>query len=303
MSESKSTQLTVAKKRRSASQWAVALRRLRRNKAGIVGLAIVLAYLFLAMFGGVFAAYPPGSFQPLYDLENNLPPSWKHPFGTTLGGQDVFSEALHSTRNDMYVASVATGISVLIGVSVGALAGYFGKGIDAVLLGVTQIFYVFPILVLILLFSRIFVLLVVAGFGLTMIAIILGLFGWPTIAYIVRGEVLKIREMEFITASRSLGASSRRILFRHIVPNVLPPIIVISSLLIATNILLEVAVSFLGFGDPNASTWGQLLEYGRQNIPTWWVTIFSGLMVVFIVLGFNLLGDGISDALNPRLRE
>jgi len=260
--------------------------------------------MFLAAFGGLLAPYPPGSFQPLYDLENNMPPSWKHPFGTTLGGLDVFSEALHSARNDVYVAIMATAISVIIGVAVGALSGYLGRSVDSVLLGVTQMFYVFPVLVLILLFSRIFVLLVVQGFGLTMIALILGLFGWPTIAYVVRGEVLKLKESEFITAAKALGASSFRILTRHLIPNVLPPIIVIASLLVASNILTEVAVSFLGFGDPNASTWGLLLELGRQTVSSaWWVTIFSGLMVLFIVLGFNLLGDGVSDALNPRLRE
>jgi ABC-type dipeptide/oligopeptide/nickel transport system permease subunit len=291
-------------KRRSAGQWSVAWRRFKRNKAGLTGLGIVLFYMFLAAFGGLLAPYPAASFQPLYDFENNMPPSWKHPFGTTLGGLDVFSESLHSARNDVYVAILATTISVLIGVTVGAFSGYLGRGADAILLGITQMFYVFPILVLILLFSRIFVLLVVEGFGLTMIALILGLFGWPAIAYIVRGEVLKLKESEFITAAKALGASSSRILLKHLIPNVLPPIIVVASLLVAGNILVEVAVSFLGFGDPNTPTWGLLLELGKQTVSSaWWVTIFSGLMVLFIVLGFNLLGDGVSDALNPRLKE
>lgn len=168
----------------------------------------------------------------------------------------------------------------------------------------TQAFLVIPILVLILLFARIGQLLVAQGLGLTLITIILGVFGWPLIAYIVRGEILRIRELEFIQAERALGASNTRILFRHVLPNVLSPLIVYSSLLIAGNILTEVVVSFLGFGDPNTSTWGLLLQEGFDKLrTTWWVSVFPGLAVVFCVLGFNLLGDGLSDALNPRLRE
>ena len=153
-------------------------------------------------------------------------------------------------------------------------------------------------------FARIFILQVAAGFGLTLIVLILGFFGWPSISFIARGEIFRIRELEYIQASKALGASQMRILFRHIVPNILSSIIVVSSLLVAANILTEVVISFLGFSDPSASTWGLILEEGLQYVrSSWWVSFFPGIAVVFCVLGFNLLGDGLSDALNPRLRE
>jgi len=198
----------------------------------------------------------------------------------------------------------ATAISLAIGLVVGSVAGYVRGASGALLLGVTQVFLTLPVLVIIILFARVFVLEVAAGFGLVLITLILGIFGWPTIALVARGEILRIRELEFVQAARALGASNNRILFRHIVPNMLSPIIVISSLLIAGNILTEVVISFLGFGDPNTSTWGLLLQEGFDKIrASWWIDLFPGLAVVFCVLGFNMLGDGLSDALNPRLRE
>ncbi|MCS4539754.1 MAG: ABC transporter permease [Thaumarchaeota archaeon] len=293
-------------KRRSAGQWAVAWRRFKRNKVGVAGLAMVLFYIFTGVYGLFFAPYPVRSFQCLYEGCTALPPfvDLAHPFGTEQSGIDIFSEILHGTINDLYVGVVATLISVGIGVLIGGLAGYRSGVSSSFLLGVTQAFLVIPILVLILLFARIGQLLVAQGLGLTLITIILGVFGWPLIAYIVRGEILRIRELEFIQAERALGASNTRILFRHVLPNVLSPLIVYSSLLIAGNILTEVVVSFLGFGDPNTSTWGLLLQEGFDKLrTTWWVSVFPGLAVVFCVLGFNLLGDGLSDALNPRLRE
>ncbi|MBI3023978.1 MAG: ABC transporter permease [Thaumarchaeota archaeon] len=292
--------------RMSAGQWAVAWRRFKRNKVGVAGLAMVLFYIFTGVYGLFFAPYPVRSFQCLYEGCTSLPPfvDLAHPFGTEQSGIDIFSEILHGTINDLYVGVVATLISVGIGVLIGGLAGYRSGVSSSFLLGVTQAFLVIPILVLILLFARIGQLLVAQGLGLTLITIILGVFGWPLIAYIVRGEILRIRELEFIQAERALGASNTRILFRHVLPNVLSPLIVYSSLLIAGNILTEVVVSFLGFGDPNTSTWGLLLQEGFDKLrTTWWVSVFPGLAVVFCVLGFNLLGDGLSDALNPRLRE
>ena len=258
------------------------------------------------VFGFFFAPYPVRSFECLYQGCTNVPPftNWAHPLGTENSGIDVYSEILHGTPNDLFVGVVATAIAVVIGIVVGAVAGY-GRGIaGALLLGLTQVFLTLPVLVIILLFARVFVLQVASVFGLVLITLILAVFGWPTIALVARGEILRIRELEFVQAARALGADSRRILFRHIVPNMLSPIIVIASLLVAGNILTEVVISFLGFGDPNTSTWGLLLQEGFGYVRTdWWISLFPGLAVVFCVLGFNLLGDGLSDALNPRLRE
>ena len=292
--------------RRAAGQWAVAWRRFRRNKSGLAGMAIIGGFLILALYGVFFAPYPPRGFECLYQGCTNLPPfqSWAHPLGTEPSGIDVWSEIAHGAAGDLYVGVFATAISVVIGIAVGAFAGYRGGIIGSLFLGLTQVFFVLPILIIILLFARIFLFLVAAGLGLNLIVLALGIFGWPTIAFIARGEILRIRELEFVQASQALGASNSRILFRHIVPNMLSPVIVIASLAVAANILTEVIVSFLGFGDASSSTWGNLLYDGFQYIrSSWWVSFFPGIAVVLCVLGFNLLGDGLSDALNPRLRE
>lgn len=284
----------------------MAWRRFRKNKSALIGAAIVGFFVFISVYGVFFAPYPPRSFYCLFNGCANLPPftNWAHPLGTETSGIDVFSEILHGALGDLYVGVAATAISVAIGLLIGALAGYKGGPAGALLLGTTQIFFVLPVLVIILLFARIGQLLVAQGLGLTLIVVILGIFGWPTIAFVTRGEILRIKELEFVQAARSLGASNTRILFRHILLNVLSPLIVLSSLLVAGNILTEVVISFLGFGDPNTSTWGLLIEEGFSYVRTsWWVALFPGLAVVFAVLGFNLLGDGLADALNPRIRE
>ncbi|HXZ91187.1 MAG TPA: ABC transporter permease [Candidatus Dormibacteraeota bacterium] len=290
--------------KRGASQWAVAWRRFRRNKSGLLGSAIVVFFILVALVGPFVVAYPARSYRSLYEGDAGSPPSFKHPFGVEDSGIDVFSETINAAHNDLYVGLAATLITTLIGVAVGALAGYFKGAVSDVLLGLIQMFFVIPVLLLILLFARVFSVLVFKGLGLTLIVLILAFFGWSSIAFIVRGETFRLKEMEFVQAARSLGAGSYRLLFRHIVPNILSPVIVIATLNIAGFILTEVVVSFLGFGDPNTSTWGLLLNEGFPYVRTsWWVSLFPGLAVVFCVLGFNLMGDGLSDALNPRLRE
>ena len=296
--------MTATRRKRGASQWAVAFRRFRRNKSALIGSAIVSFFVLVAILGPFVAPYPPRSYLPLYQGAAGTPPSLQHPFGFEDSGIDVFSETIQGTRNDLYVGLAATLITVLIGVAVGAVAGYFKGLVSDVLLGVTQVFFVIPVLLLILLFARVFSVLVFKGLGLTLIVLILSFFGWSQIAFVVRGETLRLKEMEFVQSARSLGAGASRLIFRHIVPNVLSPVIVLATLDIAGFILTEVVVSFLGFGDPNTSTWGLIIDEGLPFVRTsWWVAVFPGLAVVFCVLGFNLMGDGLSDALNPRLRE
>lgn len=281
-----------------------------------MGFAIVIAFFIFAFVLPVLASirlpdgshlislYPARSFEALYQGQEGQPPSWQHPFGTELAGIDVFSDSVWGARNDLYVGIAATLLATVIGIAVGAVAGYSKGIISASLLGIIQVFFVIPVLLLILLFARVYSVLVFAGFGLTLIVLILGFFGWSGIAFVVRGEIFRVKELEFIQAEKALGASNFRILFRHIVPNILTPVIVIASLSVAGNILTEVVISFLGFGDPNTATWGLLIQEGSTYVSTyWWVSFFPGLLVVLIVLGFNLLGDGLSDALNPRLRE
>lgn len=296
--------MTEKFRRRSASQWAVAWRRFRRNTSGLIGATIVAFFLLVAILSPYIAPYPPRSYESLYQGAAGQPPSWHHPFGVEASGIDVFSEVLHGTKSDLFVGLAASILTMIFGIMIGALGGYFKGIVSDVVLGITQVFFVIPTLLLILLFARIFLQLVFEGFGLMLIVLILSFFGWSGVAFVVRGETLRVREMDFVQASKSLGASSSRLLFRHIVPNIMSPVIVISSLNIAGFILTEVVVSFLGFGDANTTTWGLLLNEGFPYIRTdWWVALFPGLTVVLAVLGFNLMGDGLSDALNPRLRE
>jgi len=304
--------------KRGASQWAVAWRRFRKHKSGMLGLGMVIALLLIAAFHNFIAPYPqrphPDSFKSLYEGEAGLPPSWKHPFGTTVMGTDVFSEVVHGAVYTVYVAVSVTLITMLLTVAVGIAAGYLSRYVDETLMRITEVFLVFPSTLLILVFARLYQLRVaepywtIAGIdipvGLTIIVFIVSIFGWAGNSRIIRGEVLRLKETEYIQASRSLGASSLRIMFRHILPNVLPQVIVLATLTMASAVLIEAGVSFLGFGDPNTVTWGRLLEESFNDLSiTWWAEIFPGLAVFLTVLAFNLVGDGLSDAMNPRLRE
>lgn len=316
-------------KRRSASQWAVAWRRFKRNKPGVLGLIIVMIVLFIGVFGSFFTPYPPrpdpDAYAPFYLGDVREPPSWLDPdepnnlkyiFGTTPIGTDVFSDMIHGTKYTVYVGILVTAITMLLAIAVGAIAGFYGRWIDNILMRTAEIFLVFPSLLFILVFVRIFTLRVGDPFvtlpviniqipvGLSIVVLILGVFNWASNARMIRGEFLRIRELEFIEAERALGASNLRIIFRHILPNILSSIIVVSSLTIAYAILLEAAVSFLGFGDVNTITWGQMLQenFSEMRI-VWWAEVFPGIAILLTVFGFNLLGDGLSDALNPRLRD
>ena len=203
-----------------------------------------------------------------------------------------------------------------LSIAVGAIAGFYGRWVDNILMRISEVFLVFPSLLLILVFVRIFTVSVGEPFlnipiiniqiptGLTIVIVILGLFNWASNARMIRGEFLRVRELEFIEAERALGAGNIRIIFRHILPNLMSSIIVVSSLTIAYAILLEAAVSFLGFGDANTITWGQILQenFSEMRI-VWWAEVFPGIAILLTVFGFNLLGDGLSDAMNPRLRD
>ncbi len=320
--------------RRSASQWAVAWRRFRRNKPGIIGLILVATLFLSPVFEWVLtqahwilpARPDPDAYTYFYTGEIRAPPSTenlfnqpfslKKIFGTTSIGTDVLSDMIHAAKYTLYVGVMVTAITMLLAIIVGSIAGFFGGWVDNILMRAAEVFLVFPALLLILVFVRIFTLTVGEPFwtvpivnlqipaGLTIVIFVVAIFNWGSNARMIRGEFLRIRELEFIEAERALGASNFRIIFRHVLPNVLSSIIVVSSLTIAYAILLEAAVSFLGFGDVNTITWGQILQENFSDARVvWWAEFFPGLAILFSVFAFNLLGDGLSDALNPRLRE
>ncbi len=320
--------------RRSASQWAVAWRRFKRNKPGVIGLIMVTILFLSPVFEWAFTqmhwilpARPnPDAYTFFYTGEYRQPPSSQNLFkqqfsltkifGTTPIGTDVLSDMIHAAKYTLYVGILVTLITMALSILVGAIAGFFGGWVDNVLMRIAEVFLVFPSLLLILVFVRIFTLTVGEPFwtipliniqipaGLTIVIFILAIFNWGSNARMIRAEFLRIRELEFVEAERSLGAGNRRIIFRHILPNILSSVIVVSSLTIAYAILLEAAVSFLGFGDVNTITWGQILQENFADARVvWWAEFFPGLAILFSVFAFNLLGDGLSDALNPRLRE
>jgi ABC-type dipeptide/oligopeptide/nickel transport system permease subunit len=304
--ESQSTKNQNATKRaRGVSQWNIAWRRFKKNKAALAGLVFIGVVVFMALFSPIIARYPPNDLPGLRPQETRVPPSLKYLFGTDIIGHDVFSQVVYGAGSALYVGFGAAAIAMSLAIVVGLVSGYYGGIVDNVLMRITEIFLVIPFLLILLVFLRVITTLVPSGVGgLSIVIAMIGLFSWAPNARIIRGEVLRVKQFEYIEASKSLGASGRRILFRHLLPNVLHIVIVLTTLQIAGAILTEAAVSFLGFGDPNAITWGQQLQKANEAVKeAWWEGIFPGFFITLLVLGFSLLGNGLRDALDPRLRE
>jgi peptide/nickel transport system permease protein len=262
----------------------------------MIGL-VLIALLLLTSVGADFIA-PQGIDDQ--DLRKGLwPPSREFPLGTDEFGRDMLSRIIHGSRVSLQVGIVATALSALVGVTLGVVAGYFGGILDHVVQGMVDVSWAFPT-VLFALF-----LIAVLGPGLTNVMISVGLGYWGGYARVVRGQVLSLREWDYITAAHAIGASDLRIMLRHILPNVLAPVIIMSSLMMADAILIEATLSFLGMGaQPPIPSWGSILAGGRTYLRLApWVTLFPGIAIMLTVLGFNLLGDGLRDALDPRLRN
>jgi ABC-type dipeptide/oligopeptide/nickel transport system permease subunit len=294
------------KRYRGVSQWNIAWRRFKQNKAALAGLIFVGAIAFMAMFGPIITRYPPNYLASLNEEGRiRVPPSSKYLFGTDYVGHDVFSQVVYGASSALYVGFGAAAIAMSLAIVVGLVSGYYGGLLDNLLMRITEIFLVIPFLLILLVFLKVVTTLAPSGVGgLSIVTIVIGLFSWAPNARIIRGEVLRVKQYEYVEASKSLGASEGRIMFRHILPNVLHIVIVLVTLQIATAILVEAAVSFLGFGDPNSITWGQQLQGASEAVKeAWWEGVFPGFFITLLVLGFSLLGNGLRDALDPRLRE
>ncbi len=296
--------------RGGVGQWALAWRRFKKNKAAIAGLLIIGFIAFLAAFDRLVAPYPPNciigfNVQCPGSYSTNKPPSLAHPFGLDINGEDVYSQVIYGARTAFFVGFGATAIAMAISVLIGLAAGYYGALVDNLLMRLTEVFLVLPFLLILLVFLKVFFTFnTTATGGLLIVIFIIGVLSWPGNARIIRSDILRVREFEFIEASRQIGASGSRILFRHILPNVLHTLIVLTTLQIAASILTEAGVSFLGFGDPNTATWGREIALGSASVnQAWWVGAFPGIFLTLMVMGFNLLGNGLRDALDPRLRE
>ena len=271
------------------------LARLRRSPGAMIGLVLITLLLFTALGADLIA---PQGIDEQNLRKALLPPGREFPLGTDEFGRDMLSRVIHGSRISLEVGIIATLISSLVGVSLGAIAGYRGGRVDYVIQGMVDISWAFPTVLM-----TIF-LVAVLGPGLMNVMIAVGLVYWGGFARVVRGQVLSLREWEFVTAAHAIGASDLRILARHILPNVLAPVIVMATLMMGDAILIEATLSFLGMGaQPPVPSWGSILSSGRTYLTLApWVTIFPGIAIMLTVLGFNLLGDGIRDATDPRLR-
>jgi peptide/nickel transport system permease protein len=288
-------------------------RRFRSDKVAMVSLGFIVLLIIVALAAPLvvkaFGVSGPNvqNVGALDAFGQPSGPSSVHPFGVDELGRDILARVIYGARVSLEVAFISTGIAVLIGVIVGTAAGYFRGWIDSLLARLMDIVLAFPILLLAIGLASACSLgkgclggLITPG-RVTLIVVI-ALSSWPYIGRIIRGQVLSIREKEYIEAARSLGASNRRIMFREILPNLVAPIIVYTSLILPTNILYEAALSFLGVGvQPPTASWGQMIASATPIFNTaWWYMLFPGIALVLTVLAFNLVGDGLQDALNPK---
>ena len=271
-------------------------RALSKNRLALCGGAVVLVLAIMAAAAPLLSPHDP--HKP--DIKRILdPPSARHWLGTDQIGRDVLSRMLYGARVSLAVGFVSVGIATAIGIALGASAGYHGGTVDGAVMRLVDLMLVFP---------RFFLLLAVLAFlkpSIWTIMVVIGLTGWMGVARLVRAEFLALKEPEFVIWSQSVGAGAFRIIWRHILPNAMAPVLVAMTLGIPAAILTESGLSFLGLGvRPPYATWGNILNEGKEVIElAWWLSVYPGLAILFTVLSYNLLGEGIRDALDPRLRQ
>jgi peptide/nickel transport system permease protein len=277
------------------SRSSVVWKRYKKNKLAVIGLVTFTILILLAVFAPLLTPHDPFGFE----LEDsNLPPSLEHPFGTDSLGGDVFSRVLQGTRVSLTVAIAAMVFTLLIGITYGAVSGYFGGVVDNIMMRIVDAIQSIPSLFLLLIIASI----VIPSVWTTVF--VLSIVGWTGMSRIVRGEILTLKQRDFVEAARATGELKPSIIFYHILPNAIAPITVIATLDIAGNILAEAGLSFLGLGiQPPTPSWGNMLTQA-QELPTLmmypWVAIFPGLFILIAVLSVNFIGDGLRDALDPR---
>ena len=272
------------------------VKRLMKNKLAVAGLVVVVLLFAVALSANFISPYPPDKI----DTNNILmPPSKAHLMGTDTLGRDVLSRMIHGAGVSLAVGFVAVGISTLIGVIIGAFAGFYGGTVDSVLMRFVDIMLCFP--------SFFLILAVIAFIGPSIwnIMIVIGITSWMGVTRLVRAEFLSLRERDFVQAAISQGASDFRVMLLHCLPNAMAPVLVAATLGVASAVLVESSLSFLGIGvQPPNPSWGNMLTEGKDNIEiAWWMSVFPGLAIFITVMGYNLLGEGIRDTLDPRLRE
>ena len=285
------------------SLWYEAWIRFRRNKLAMVGLFMVVSIVGIAIFAPYVAPHDP--IKQLIWTEGKAAklaaPSAQHLMGTDLYGRDIMSRIIYGARISLQIGIFSTLVSLLLGVPLGALAGYFGGKVDDFISWIINVIFAFPFLL--------FVLAVVAVFknpSMVVVYIAIGVVQWVSIARVVRAQFIYLREREFVEAAKALGLPTWRVVFVHILPNALAPVIVQATLGMGGIILLEAGLAFLGFGaQPPTPSWGLMISEGQRYLGQgiWWWAVFPGLAIMYTVLGFNFLGDGLRDALDVRLKR
>ncbi len=268
----------------------------KKSPLTVLGLALTIFLVLVAIFAPLIAPYDPIK----QDLKNRLqPPSWEHPFGTDQLGRDIFSRVVWGSRISLFIALIVVAISFTVGTTIGIISGYFGGKVDEVLMRITDMFMAFPRLVLALAVAA------ALGPGLFNTMLAIAFVSWVYYARLARASTLQIREEVYIEAARAIGASDRRILFLHVLPMVIAPVVVQATLDMGGTILTAAGLGFLGLGvQPPTPEWGVMVSEGRRFITEqWWVSTFPGFAILLATLGFNLLGDGINDILNVRARR
>lgn len=291
--------------------------RFRRHQMAVFGMYLFGFLILLSSLGPFIIPEPAVNTDTMLELKNS-PPSWEHIFGTNVNGLDVFGMVVHGARISLFLSTLAMLVSCIVGTLVGLVAGYFGKWVDAVLMRIADVFLSVPLLFVLLLASRFLVSPPPPGGSagkivenselrsLILLPTIIGLLTWPQVARLVRSVTLSIKEQEFVTGARAIGARNGRIMFNHILPNVINPVVVAGTLLVGQNIVLESFLSFLGYGiQPPLRSWGTSLaeaqiEFANGN---WWWAFFPGLFILLTVLAINFIGDGLRDALDPRSKR
>jgi len=268
--------------------------RFMRNKPAVLGLLLLLFVIGVALLAPVL--FPRSPFEMVG--KPFQAPFGEYLFGTDQLGRDLTAAVAYGARISLLTGLVATAIAVLVGVTIGGLAGYFGGWLDTALMRLTEIFQTIPFF----LFAILLVAVLTPSLGSVVFAI--AVVSWPPMARLVRGEFIRVRSYEFIEACVSMGMSHRRIIFLHILPNALSAIIVTGSLMVATAILIEAGLSFLGLSDANTMSWGYIIGAGRSVLRmAWWVCAIPGVAILLTVMAINLVGEGLNDALNPRLKR
>ncbi|HEU5431936.1 MAG TPA: ABC transporter permease [Thermomicrobiales bacterium] len=291
-----STAASLARRSRPKGEWSIVWSQLRRNRAAMIGAAVIAIEILVAIFAPVVAPYGPFDADPRAALK---PPSALHWFGTDDNGRDLFSRVIFGTRISLRVGLISVAIGGGVGILLGIVAGYRGGWIDNGVMRAMDLLLAFPGILLAL------GIIAILGPGLSNVMIAVGISAIPSYTRLARASTLALRDRDFVTGARAVGCGDGRIMARYVLPNVLPPLIVLTTLGVAGAILMAAGLSFIGLGAvPPTPEWGAILTLGRKYInQAWWYTTFPGLAIAVTVLGINMLGDALRDALDPRLRR